>query len=418
LEIEAVGAQGDGIAREGGRTVYVPLAAPGDRVLARLGDRRGDGIAASLLELLRPGAGRAEPPCRHFGTCGGCLVQHLEAGAYRAWKRGIVVEALAHRGLGEVEVAPLAVLEPAGRRRAVFAARRGRGQVFLGFNEHRSRRIVDLADCKVVAAEILAILPPLRHVLGRVLAEGGAADVAVTLLDDGLDVVVHLPAEPGLAALEALAAFAAEADLARLSFAPAGRRGPPTPIAHRRAGVTAFAGVPVVVPPGAFLQASRAGERLLVQLVTGAAAGAGRVADLHCGVGTFTFPLAAAGAAVLAADREAEAVAAVAAAAKAVGLAARVEAQRRDLGRDPLAGRELEGLGAVVLDPPRSGAAAQAAALAASAVPTVIAVSCNPATFARDARTLVDGGYRPGTVVPIDQFPWSTHLELVAVFTR
>jgi 23S rRNA (uracil1939-C5)-methyltransferase len=157
---------------------------------------------------------------------------------------------------------------------------------------------------------------------------------------------------------------------------------------------------------------------LLVQLVTGAAAGAWRVADLHCGVGTFTFPLAAAGAAVLAADREAEAVAAVAAAAKAVGLAARVEAQRRDLGRDPLAGRELEGLGAVVLDPPRSGAAAQAAALAASAVPTVIAVSCNPATFARDARTLVDGGYRPGTVVPIDQFPWSTHLELVAVFTR
>jgi 23S rRNA (uracil1939-C5)-methyltransferase len=216
-----------------------------------------------------------------------------------------------------------------------------------------------------------------------------------------------------------LAGFAAEADLARLSSAIAGRgRRVPTPVAHRRAGILALGGVPVVVPTGGFLQASRAGEAMLTRLVVGATAGARRVADLYCGAGTFTFPLAATGASVLALDGAAEAVAALAAAARAAGLSGRIEARRRDLDRDPLAARELEGLGAAVFDPPRSGAAAQAAALAASGVPVVVAVSCNPATFARDARTLVDGGYRPGTVTPVDQFPWSAHLELAAVFTR
>jgi 23S rRNA (uracil1939-C5)-methyltransferase len=415
LTVDRVGALGDGIADLDGTPVYVPAAAPGDRVRIRLGDKRGDGIAGDPVELLAPGPGRVEPPCPHFGACGGCLVQHLRADVYTDWKRGLLRQALDRRGLHDMAVAPTITTPEQSRRRAVLAARRGRRGLFLGFNEHRSNRIVDVAGCRVLRPEITALLPALREALAPLTAEREALDVAVTLLDDGLDIVVAAAQEPGLSAREALAAAAARLDLARLSWRTGGD--PAEPLAHRRRGVIRFGSVTVRLPPGGFLQASAEGEAALVGLVRAGIDGAGRVVDLFSGAGTFAFPLADSSR-VQAVDADRDAIAALTLAAREAGLAGRVGGAVRDLYRDPLAAAELARAEAVVFDPPRSGGRAQVAEIAASGVPTVVAVSCNPATFGRDARVLVDAGYRPGPVAPVDQFLWSPHLELVCVFRR
>jgi 23S rRNA (uracil1939-C5)-methyltransferase len=415
LTIEALGSGGDGVATVDGARIHVPYAAPGDRVRARLpapDDRTGK---ADFLELVAAGPNRAEPPCPHFGPCGGCRLQHVAEPAYRAWKRELVVRAFAHHGI-ETAVADAIVSPQRSRRRAVFAARRGGRRVFLGFNEERSTRIVDLATCFVVEPALFALLAPLRVVLAEILPDGGAADVAATLLDDGVDLVIAAEAPPRLADRERLAEFAAAQDLARLSWSVRGRA--PEPIAHRREGVVRFGGIAAVPPPGGFLQATRPGEAALIRLVTAAAAGAGAIADLFCGVGTFALPLSESARSVRAVDGDRAAVGALNAAARRAGRGERVNAEVRDLFRDPITPGELAGFDAVVFDPPRVGAAAQAAAIAASAVPLVIAVSCNPGTLARDARTLIDGGYRIEGAPPVDQFLWSPHLEAVAVFRR
>jgi len=415
LTVESVGALGDGVADLDGMPVFVPAAAPGDRVRVRLGQRRGDGVAADPVELLAPGPGRVEPLCPHFGACGGCLVQHLRADLYAEWKRGLLRDALDRRGLHDMAIAPIVTTPERSRRRAVLAARRGRRGLFLGFNEHRSNRIVDVATCHVLRPEITALLPALRDVLTPLTVEREALDVAVTLLEDGPDVVVAVAHAPDLAAREALAAAAARLDLARLSW----RTGsdPAEPLAHRRRGVVRFGGVTVRLPPGGFLQASAEGEAALVGLVRAGVGGAGRLIDLFAGAGTFSFPLAAA-ARVQAVDADRDAVAALTLAAREAGLAGRVEGSVRDLYRDPLTAAELARAEAVVFDPPRSGGRVQVTEIAAAGVPTVVAVSCNPATFGRDARVLVDAGYRADPVTPVDQFLWSPHLELVGVFRR
>jgi len=414
LVIDRLGGGGDGIGTVEDHRVYVPFAAPGDRVRARLGRPEGQAYRGEFVELAQPGPNRREPPCPHFGPCGGCQVQHLAPPVYAEWKRGLLVSALARGGL-ETEIAPLVETPPRSRRRASLAARHGRSGVFLGFNEAGSSRIVDLTDCVVLRPEITALLPPLRTILADILPENAGADVAVTLLDDGIDLVVEAEAGPDLHRREKLAGFAAAQDLARLSWR--GTDGFTDPVAHRRAGVVHFDGVPVAVPPGGFLQASAEGEAALTKLVRDGVGQAKRIADLFCGAGTFALPLAR-GAQVTAIDGEAASVEALATAARRGGRGERITAQRRDLFRQPLTAAELRGFDAVVFDPPRAGARDQAEALAASAVPVVVAVSCNPSSLARDARILVDGGYRLERATPVDQFLWSPHLEAVAVFRR
>jgi 23S rRNA (uracil1939-C5)-methyltransferase len=402
LEIERLGARGDGIARHQGRNVYVPFTAPGDRVRVVLAGARGEGIAARLVEIVRPSPARAHPVCRHFGACGGCTLQHVGADAYAEAKRATVVEALARHGLGAAPVAPLQRLPPGTRRRARFAVRRGR----IGFQARASHDVVALEECAVLAPAIVALLPALRGLRGN---DG----YAVTLADSGLDVVAERRAAPDLAALEALAAFAERCDLARLSWRGDGA---PLPVAARRPVRVVLHGVPVDPPPDAFLQATPEAEATLAGLVLAGLGGAERVADLFAGIGTFTFALASR-ARVHAVEGDAPALAALRAAANRAGRS-RITAEARDLEARPLAPEELAAYDAVVLDPPRAGAQAQTAALARSTVPRVIAVSCNPATFARDAAQLVAGGYRLEGVVPVDQFLWSPHVELVAVFVR
>ncbi|HYZ25814.1 MAG TPA: 23S rRNA (uracil(1939)-C(5))-methyltransferase RlmD [Geminicoccaceae bacterium] len=414
--IEAIGARGDGIARRGATRVFVPLALPGDRLRVRIAGRRGDGLVGEPVERLEQ-APRAKPPCPHFGACGGCQLQHLPAAQYRAWKQGQVVTALARQGLRGIPVAPLASTPPGGRRRARLAFVREGGAIRLGFRERTGHRVVAVRTCPVLAPELVALLPPLGDLLaGLDLARGGG-EVEITASATGIDLLIVAPPVPGLRDRETLARFAHAHDLARISWAPAAKA-EAEPIAQRRVPSVAFDQVQVALPAGAFLQASSAAELLILRAIGEAIGRARDIADLFAGCGTFGLPLAAGGGTVHAVEAEPAMLEALRRAARSAGLAARVTTEVRDLQAAPLAGAELERFDAVVVDPPHSGARAQAAALAASGPGRLAMVSCNPATFARDARSLVEGGYECLWVQPVDAFLWSSRIELVAAFAR
>ena len=421
VEITALGGGGDGIADTPQGTIFVPCSLPGDRLRVRPEKTRGKGrvFRAAIVARLADGPDRKAPVCRHFGDCGGCALQHLETAAYESWKAGRVRDALSRQGLDPGVVAALRTIPPASRRRVGLKAQR-RGAVALGFFAAASHRVVDFAECPVVAPEIFGLVPDLRRLFGDILAPGARAEAAVTLAEFGLDVVLRLAQPPDLAVLERLAKFAEDSDLARLGWQALRSRGhhapAPTLVAARRPVQMVYSGVPVDIPPDAFVQPSVDGEKLLGATIAAAFEGARRVIDLYAGCGAFTFALAAAGAHVRAFEAAEDHARALAAAARRAGLDGRVTVERRDLVRRPLLASELGNADAVVLDPPRPGAAPQIAVLADAHVPLIAYVSCNPVSFARDARTLTDGGYRLDSVMPIDQFPFSPHVELVAVF--
>ena len=409
LTVERVGQRGDGIARWRDAPVFLPFTAPGDQIRARLLQRRGEGWTAALEAMLTPGA-RAQPVCRHFGQCGGCALQHLDDDAYAAAKLSWLEAALAHQGLSCSTIHPLRRLQPGTRRRVRLQLARGR----IGFHARQSHRLIDLAECAVIEPKLFALLAPLRR-LSLVLferAESGAANA--TLSETGIDLVIELPHPPDLRRLETLAAFAEAEDLAQLSWRCGDEL---APVARRRQPRVTLTGVTVDLPPDAFLQPSLEAEAALSEAVLAMAGEAGRIADLYAGIGTFTFALARK-ASVHAVEGSEASAAALARAAARAGLSSRVSAERRDLAARPLDADELAKFDAVVFDPPYAGAREQSAALAASRVPRIIAVSCNPASFARDARLLADGGYRLVEVRPFDAFIWSANLELVALFER
>lgn len=418
LVIEEIGARGDGLAHLDGEAVFVPFTVVGDTVLARIESRRGDGLAAGLVEVLEAGPDRVEPPCPHYGRCGGCSLQHLDDGLYAGWKHGLLTTALARSGLAEVAVLPMIRVPPASRRRATFAIARSKGAVVAGFNGRASHTIIDLERCLVLEPAVMALLPPLRTMLAQIVPEGGG-DVTITLTEGGLDVLVEAEARLDLSDRERLAAFAEATDIARLHWRRPGG-GFAEPIARRRPAEVTFAGIAVEPFPGGFLQPTRGGEMAIAERVVAAVEAGLPVLDLYAGCGSFTVPLARQ-APVHAVEGEQGPLTALDAAARRFGLPVTVEV--RDLARRPLAAHELIAYRAVVMDPPRAGAAPQAAELAKPPHPkggprTLVMVSCNPATLARDLRVLVDGGWRVESVTPIDQFPWSPHLEAVAVLRR
>ncbi|OAN52319.1 SAM-dependent methyltransferase [Paramagnetospirillum marisnigri] len=419
LCIESVGARGDGQATLDGETVFVPFTVTGDTVVARIEGRRGEGLTAGLIEVLEPGPDRVTAPCPHYGRCGGCSLQHLADDAYEAWKRDLLAVPLARQGLGEVPVAPLLRIPPASRRRAAFAFARTKGTAVIGFNARASHTVIDLERCLLLEPALIALLTPLRLMLARIVPEGTGGDVIATLTEGGLDVLVEAEARLDLFEREALAAFAEQADLARLHWRRPGA-GFVEPIARRRPAEVHFRGVPVEPAPGSFLQPTRGGELAIAGLVIEAVAGHGPVLDLYAGCGSFTVPLSLS-APVHAVEGEQAPLAALDAAGRRSGLPITTEV--RDLARRPLAPHDLIPYRAVVMDPPRAGAAPQAAELAKPPSPKggprlLVMVSCNPATLARDLRILADGGWRVDSVTPIDQFPWSAHLEAVAILRR
>lgn len=435
VEIEAIGRNGDGIARINGRPVFVPLALPGDRLRVRLIAKRADGYAAEVIEEQKQSE-RAEPACPHYGHCGGCHLQHLRADDYHQWQVQQIKTALRSRGFADAAIRPIIKGKVAARRRIRLAFKpvggrmpyKGRKSsrgpekssfraVDFGFRARQSQDIVPIEACPVTLPSIIAMLPPLKILLGKLdLAQQGG-ELHLTATDTGIDLLLEAARSPSLADLEALGAFADEHDLARLAFRPDARSAP-EPIAARRPARVTMANIPVDLPIGAFLQATEPAETAIRRAVHAAIGDGNRVADLFSGCGAFGLPLAADGRRVIAFERDRAMISALKAAAIAAGVNQRLTAEPRDLDRQPLDQTDLKELDAVIVDPPRSGARNQATALAASSVEKIAMVSCNPATFARDARLLVDGGYQLSWVQPIDAFLWSAEIELVGAFER
>jgi 23S rRNA (uracil1939-C5)-methyltransferase len=402
--IEKLRAGGEGLAMIRGRSVYVPLTAPGDRVRIAYGGAHG-----RVLERLSDGPDRVAPPCPHFGPCGGCALQHIEAEAYRGFKEDLLRDALAREGFDGPPLASLTSIPAHTRRRATFAFRREGDGVALGFYGAHTRKLLDLAECRLLSPRMEAALPALRGWLAA-LPAGAEGRLHLTLTETGLDADLSLGAGLSAVAQAALAGAAAPLDLARLTLGGA-------LLLQNRVPLIRFAGIALTPPPGAFLQPSAEGEAQLLAWVEEGVGKARRIADLFCGLGTFALPLARR-AAVHAVDSDAALLAAMTAAHRAASGLKPLTAETRDLMRNPLPPAALAKFDAAVLDPPRAGARAQTLALAKSGIPRIIAVSCNPASFARDARVLVDAGYSLDWVRPLDQFLWSAHLELVALLTK
>jgi 23S rRNA (uracil1939-C5)-methyltransferase len=412
LSITALGSHGDGLAVQDGVPIFVPYALPGEVVVAQIEGRRGDGTYARLIEVEQKAAERVDPACRHFGTCGGCALQHLAEAAQATWKRDLLVQAMTRVGIEPERVAPLIAIPPGGRRRATFAFARHRGTIVLGFNTRSSHAVVDVEMCPLLVPELVDLLPRLRAYLLAAVDDGAMGDATITQTASGIDVLLDGDTRLDLFGRQRAAEFADQADLARLSWR---LKGMVEPLSCRRPPQIVFGNVAVELPPGGFLQPSVAGEAALSRLVQDGVGRATSVADLYAGCGSFSFPLAGC-ASVHAVEGDTLAARALQNAAARVG--AKVTVEERDLARRPLHGAELRSYQAVVFDPPRAGAAAQAESLAESGPGRVVAVSCNPATLARDTRILTNGGYRLIHVTPVDQFPWTAHLEAVAVFER
>ena len=408
LVIAHVGHRGDGVVDTPGGPVYVPYALPGETVTVE--PVTGHPDRRRLLRVEVESADRVPPICPHFGVCGGCAIQHWRTEHYCAWKQGLVRAALAQAGL-TAPVDELVDAHGAGRRRVVLHARRSAQDILqVGFAAARAHHIVPIDHCPVLAPGLADAIKIAWSVAEALQSVRKPLDVQITATEGGLDVDLRGSGALKAAAQTVLAGVATRHRLARLT-----RHG--ELVAQSATPTVRIGRAEVALPAGGFLQATAEGETVLARLALAHVGGAKSVLDLFCGIGPFALRLAE-GARVTALDSDRAAIAALSqAAARTSGLKP-VAAHARDLFRRPLMANELESFDAVVFDPPRQGAEAQARALAASRMPVVVAVSCNPATFARDARILVDGGYRLAGVTPVDQFRYSSHVELVARFQR
>ena len=420
VHIDRVGSEGDGIARlPDGTPLYVPFTLPGETITARPLQSRGDGWHAFADAITDAGETRVDPPCRHFGRCGGCMLQHWRDGEYRQWKAGLVSHALRQAGFTPPDPLPFVAGLPGERRRIDFAVRRTAGRIILGLHEQRSAEVIDITDCLVLHPELMALLVPLRALLQGLKAVRREGSVIINLLDAGPDMLLRTDAALTLDDRIALTDFARDHALPRVSQT-IGNDTPET-IGLLRPPITTLSGVSVRPPPGVFLQATAEGEQAIVEAVLrgmpGKITSKTRVAELYAGCGTLTFALAKA-VRVAAFEGDAATMGALKQAINQGGVAGRIEAFQRDLARQPLSAQELKPFAAVVLDPPHGGAAAQIGQIAASGVPVVVYVSCNPATLSRDARMLNGAGYKLAAATVIDQFLWSARVESVSVFRR
>ena len=391
-DIVRIAARGDGVTASGR---HVPFAVPGD-ILRDNGE-------------IRPGPGHQQPPCRHFPQCGGCQLQHLTDAAYADYCVSRVAGALAQHGL-DAEIRSPHMSPPRTRRRATLRALRSGGRVLIGFNEAGSNRIVDMMECHILHPRLFEMVGPLRSLLAAYLPAKRSTEIHLTLADQGVDLMLKGIAVEGLQAVEGLTAFCEANRLARLSVDEGLG---PEPRYEPQPVTATLGGIAVALPVGAFMQATNDGEAALVSAVREATAAVTRTADLFAGLGTFAFALEGQ---VTAAEAGREAILALKSAANRAGRSIAVE--HRDLYRRPYDAKELAAFDSVVLDPPRAGAQEQVRELAASTVSRIAYVSCNPATFARDAEILASGGYKLGWVRPVGQFRWSTHVELASAFSR
>ncbi len=416
--VTALGSRGEGIVEgPADRPFYLPFAAPGDEVeIAWRADRKGR-LTVRSWRLIRPSARRQQPICRHFGHCGGCMLQHVNPETYADWLDARIRRALNTQGLAHFadRIAAPTVSPPGSRRRLVLHAAAERGRPVLGLHARRSHTIVDLTECPVARPRLWATLQTLRPHLAR-LTQGGPITITGTETAAGIDILLSGRAEPNDPDLLAdLAAWCAEADVAALSWSDGGR---PQRLVERREPVVSFAGIPVPFPSGAFLQATEEGQAALQRAVRDWTPAGSRLLDLFAGLGALSLPMVQHSRRIMAVEGDSLAVTALRQAATAAGITERYATSHRDLFRSPLGVRALSACDVAVIDPPRAGAKDQMRAIAASPLSRVILISCNPNTWARDVRILADAGFRLCEIRPVAQFLWSDAVEIASLLTR
>lgn len=399
----------DGVARDtqdatGRGTIHVAMALPGEVI---------DGVPVdgriAQPAIVTPSPDRVKAPCPHYRSCGGCVLQHASDRFVAGWKASVVRQALALRGI-EAEIDAVETSPLHSRRRATFSGRRTKKGTLVGFHARASDTVVEVPHCLILRPELLAAMPALHQATALGASRKGEISFALTLSDAGLEIAARGGKEIDPQLFEALAGLAQQHDLARLSWDA-------QTIAARRPAAQIFGRARVTPPPGAFLQATPEGEAALVTFVRSEAGTASKIADLFAGCGTFALPLAET-AEVHAVEGEAEMLAALDRGWRNAQGLRRVSTETRDLFRRPLLPDEIDRYDTVVVDPPRAGAEAQIREIAASRIGRVIHVSCNPVTFARDAETLIQAGFRISRLIVVDQFRWSAHIELAATFIR
>jgi 23S rRNA (uracil1939-C5)-methyltransferase len=419
IRIDELGPKGDGISDSKRGRVYIDRALPGETVRADI--RRGDDqmMRGEILAIVDASPHRVKAPCPNYDVCGGCTLQHADEAFYRDWKVAIVRDALRRKGLTPRIWRDPVFVPPATRRRATFNAHKHNGKVTLGYFRRRSHRVTEIRACLVADPAVMALRDKLAPLLVPIVTEGKEADIFIQMVGGRFDLAitgaVGRKGKPDLPVREAIADLAQKADINRISWRgkERGERDDIEVMIERDKLIAKFGALDVALPPLAFLQPTAAGEAALVDSVMELLPDSGKFADLFSGSGTFSGPMLTRGSV----DAYESVAPAVRALEKAKG-ALPLKAFQRDLYREPLAREEANRYDAIVFDPPRLGAANQAKTLASAKTPVLVAVSCNPATFARDARMLVDGGYRLDSVKVIDQFTWSHHVELVAGFSK
>jgi len=404
VTISYVGAAGDGVAETETGVVYVPFTLPGEVVnIARKGMR------GTLIALKQPSPQRIEPVCRHFEDCGGCVLQHWESRYYQAWKRELVVSALAAHGL-DVPVDALVPARPQTRRRVTLTARAGLSGQVVGFNRYQSHDVVEITQCPVTVPEIVARFDDIRHLSAFLAGRNKTFHITVTLAKNGLDIAINEAKPVNDKERQNLVRFAVDKGIARIAVNG-------EIIIEQEKPLLDFGHVAVEIPPGGFLQATADAEDRLGRLVLEGLGRTKRAVDLFSGAGTFTFRMAEK-MNVHAVEQDHAALHALDRAARQATGLKKVSHEERDLFRRPMTFKELAGFDGFVFDPPRAGAQEQAKEIAKAVIPHGVAVSCNPVTLARDLAILVEGGYELKRVVPVDQFLWTSHVEVVAFLTK
>jgi 23S rRNA (uracil1939-C5)-methyltransferase len=405
VEITELGRRGDGIAKlENGDSCFVPYTLAGETIAIAHNENR-----AEIVEIKKASPDRIEPFCPHFANCGGCATQHVSQTTYKEWKRGIVETALINKGLTS-EIDPLIDAHGAGRRRVTFHAKREKNQVQAGLMKHRSHRILDLDTCPILTPELASGIEITRGFAAFVPSRSKPLDIQLTATENGIDCNIRGSSEGGSNLFTEIAEIADKYNLSRVTF---GR----DIVIERHAPIISVDDVKVTLPPASFLQPTADGEQVLASLVIEHLEGATQIADLYCGIGPFALRLAKQST-ITAFDNDAPSITALINAVNHVQGLKPITALQRDLSEDPLLPQELNKFDAVVFDPPRAGALAQVEQLAASTINTIVAVSCDPASFAKDAAALVQSGFILECVTPIDQFKYTAHVELVALFKR
>lgn len=408
LDIVDIGVSGDGIARmPDGRTVFVPLTTAGDQITTEI-EKDGDILRGRMTYIEKAGPDRVDPPCRHFGICGGCSLQHINAQAYQDFKKSQIVQALEKSGVSMPDNFKTVFIPHGTRRRANFAARVTKGKAVIGFHERKSAAIRDVPDCLLINEDVRRVMEQFRPFVPQLIHEGEKIDILIQCVDGNSEIGLTGKIAPGWESQQALADALRACDLARISIRSRDYEAYEL-LLEAKAFYKRFDSLLVNLAPGAFLQPSAEGERALTDCVIDGADDASCVADLFCGNGTFTGPLMEERK-IIAADNAPDAIDAL----KKAG----VDARLRNLFKEPMSEKELRGVDCVILDPPRAGAAAQVRELAESEIAKIVYVSCNPQSFAKDAAVLTEGGYKLQSLTMVDQFIWSAHTELVGIFSK